>query len=181
MTEVEFINRWLRDQEKKLNGEPTYRLVWSDKETEVRLGTFNDFTPSGLFIRTVTEAREVLKYPFIKERWILEKYIPPEMAANAEIPSTMFGSYEPLYVFENAAGEYLKPTLKVVEFIINVKRQRLDRMTPAERKEFFEKQDQQAVQATYDSLGDSTVLASQFHNREAIIVPSTYEREKNAN
>ena len=188
MTDVEFINRWLMDQEKKLNGEPIYRLVWSDDQTEIRSGTFNDFSPSGLYLRTVTETRECPKYSYIRERWVLEKWVPPEQSATHEIPSSMFGTYEPLYVFENSAGEYLAPNRRVVEFIINVKRRQLDHMSPSDRAEFFEMQDQKAFQETYDSLGNTSDIQSLLHSKEAITVPPNYktdspegEGEENAN
>lgn len=45
--------------------------------------------------------------------------IPPEFAANSELPDSKNGSYEPLYVFEDKDGNFLHPTRKAVEFLVN--------------------------------------------------------------
>ena len=128
------------------SGTPWYKLVWSDDERELRRGTFNDFTTSGLFLRTITDTRLVPKYSYIKERWVLEKWIPPERAYNAELPNSSNGSYEPLFVFEDRFGHSLPVTYKALEFIIGadnqVRAKFADRSKEIEAKEIEQIEDE---------------------------------------
>ena len=98
------------------NERPIYQVVWSDREHEMRLGTFNEFAGK-IFLRTVRCVKSVPKYSYIKSRWILEKFAPPGLTPNPELPFAWQGTYEPIYVFE-AAGSALPPRLDVCELII---------------------------------------------------------------
>jgi len=119
MTEVEYLNKWLKDQGTSLEGKTIYRLIWSDSAFENRYGFFRDFTPGGLFIREVVETRKTRKYNYIHERWILEKWAPGNLTASKELPDAINGDYIPVYVFEDKKGNYLPPTQKALEFILN--------------------------------------------------------------
>jgi len=119
MTEIERLNKWLKSKGTSITGEVLYRLVWSDKIFEHRFGTYNDFTPSGLFIRSVTETRLVRKYSYINERWVFEKWAPGNLTASRELPDAINGDYIPVYVFEDNKGNYLSPTEKSLGFILN--------------------------------------------------------------
>jgi hypothetical protein len=113
--EFKIINNWLRTFGRNEKGEPLFKLVWSDNETELRYGTFSDFHDS-IFLREVTETRRVQKYNYISERWVLEKWLP---LVNREVPeSAENGMYEPFWVFQDRAGNYLQPTMKAVQFLI---------------------------------------------------------------
>jgi hypothetical protein len=98
-------------------GEPTFRIVWSDEQFENRRGTYSDFYGK-LFIRQVVETRLVPKYPQIRHEWILEKWFPPEISANSELPDSVRGSYEPVQVFRHANGEAVPVTERIVKEII---------------------------------------------------------------
>src|SRR5271157_1912208 len=89
-----------------LKGQPLFRIVFSDAQTEKRLGTYNEFYGK-IFLRTIYGVREVPKYPHIKGRYILERWCPPEVAYTPEIPETHDGSYEPVYVYQDANGDSL--------------------------------------------------------------------------
>lgn len=53
-----------------------FRVVIAGEETEKRLGTFNDFS-GDLWIRQVTEVREVPKYPYLPpQTYVLESLRP---------------------------------------------------------------------------------------------------------
>lgn len=167
MTEVELINRWLSDQGKNLRGEPIYRLVWSDDLYEFRHGTFRDFY-GNLFLREVTETRRTRKYGYIQERFIFEKWAPPEIAFSRELPESINGDYIPVFVFEDKNGKYLKPTLKVVEFLVRVCKDevRIDR-TPVPTSEEI---DRRAYEHFYDAI-DSSEIQNALHLRQAIVRP----------
>lgn len=160
------IEDWLKKQEKRLNGQPIYRLVWSDTQTEKRFGTFTDFTPGGLFIREITETRETRKYNYIHERWILEKF---SEGRNAEISTDEGGTYEPFWVFEDGKGNYIDPSLKVVQFIVEFARSSV-KASPGERKALIERAEEEEVKEYMNELEGSgrTPIESLLHTREGI-------------
>lgn len=96
---------------------PVYKLVWSTNELELRHGTFREFHDD-VFIREITETRWTRKYWYINDRWVLERWIPPELCATSELPASNQGSYEPIYTFEDGDRLYLEPNIKVLDFII---------------------------------------------------------------
>lgn len=98
-------------------GKPLYKLVWSSSELELRHGTFSEFHDD-VFIREVKETRWTKKYWYIKDRWILERWIPAELCYSSELPDTRQGSYEPIYTFEDGDRLYLAPNIKILDFII---------------------------------------------------------------
>lgn len=115
---VRTINEWLSTLGKNPNGEPFFRIVWSDEERELRRGTFNEFL-GPIFLRTVTGVRWCRKYPTNKERFILEVWLPPELSFTEELPNSRSGVYELGFVFEDGNGEPLPLSLKAVEFMIS--------------------------------------------------------------
>ena len=102
-----------------LFNKPLYKLVWSTSELELRHGTFREFHDD-VFIREVTETRWTRKYWYINDRFILERWIPPELCATKELPDSSQGSYEPIYTFEDGDRLYLEPNIKVLDFIITM-------------------------------------------------------------
>jgi len=128
------INETLADRYgRNYREEALFRVVWSDDQTESRLGTFEDFYHGVVYLRTVTEVREVLKYSYLPARWILERWIPGEFLKDThnEVPSTYNGSYEPLYVFQDAQGNalplYEEATHALVQSLLEI-------VSPIERR-----------------------------------------------
>jgi|ERR1035437_4046659 hypothetical protein len=114
---IEKINDWLKEfGGENPQAEPFFRIVWSNDQYEIRNGEFNIFSGM-LFLRTEIGDKLVRKYNYIHERWILEKWFPQSLVRNTETPAVTNGDYEPFYVFQDKNGNYLFPTLKVVEFI----------------------------------------------------------------
>lgn len=118
MTEIEQLNSRIGAEYTSIDGRAMFRLVWSEEIFENRHGVFREFTPSGLFIREVTEVKRVRKYGYIHNRWIFEAWAPGNLTANPETPDAINGDYVPVYVFEDKNGQYLPPNEKVVRFII---------------------------------------------------------------
>lgn len=100
-------------------GDPIWRVVFSEDQFEKRFGTFEDRTRSGLFIREVTEIREVPKYKqWIDKKYLLERLvIVPEQNLEELLAAKM--SYEPIWVFEDVNGNYLPPKFEACKFIID--------------------------------------------------------------
>lgn len=81
---------------KDLLNRGNFRISWANNQFEKRIGEYSDWY-GPIFLRSYTGMREVPKYPFNKDQWILEKlcWIP-----QPEVPSTASGGYyEILYAF----------------------------------------------------------------------------------
>lgn len=115
---IENINKHLERYGKNSRNEQLYRIVFSDDQREWRHGTYNDYY-GDIFLREITETRLTPKYSYIKERFILERWCPGEIAFNRELPLSKQGSYEPIYVFESAKGQPLEVNIKVCDIIIH--------------------------------------------------------------
>ena len=116
--DIKAINDWLEEvYSHDILGRPNYRMIWSVGETEKRVGTFNEFYGS-IFLREWFGVREQPKYAFHPEwrdKWILEKL---DFSPNPELALDRAGHYEPLYVFYDENGNYLRPTLRAVQFFM---------------------------------------------------------------
>lgn len=177
MTPVEQINASLIDLYGVdiSSGDPIWRVVWSEVQFEKRLGTYRDFTQSGLFIREVTEVREVPKYrQWIKEKWVLERLVAiPDMNL-PELPAIKV-SYEPLFIFENARGEGLPPKLEVCQIVIDTVYAAQGKTSLKKYVDEEAKNDPKrkiAVDKIYEELfGEETEITDALAARTAIIHP----------
>ena len=161
------LNNYGRD----LSDRPWFRVVWSNDQLEKRRGTFNTFTECGIFVRTVTEVREVPKYPYIADRWILETLVPPSQINLIDLPEARQGSYEPIYVFEDSKGNALPLNVRVVELVADHVRMPKDHSGIRQRIESeFAHKDEDEINFHMDAAEVSTIC-NQLHQGEAIIRP----------
>jgi len=123
---IEAINKSLKELYgvDTVSGLPMFKVVWSEDEYEKRFGTFDDITPAGIFIRTVTEVREMPKYKqWIQEKHILERLVVVPDYQQKELAGAKI-SYEPLITFfktnkYTGKHDYVAPTLEQCKFIID--------------------------------------------------------------
>lgn len=147
------------------------RLVWSDDALELRFGNFNEFYGS-IFLRNFTGVKEVKKYPWVKSRWVLERWYPPSVAYNPEIPESVKGSYEPIYIFQDRHDKPLPLSLRVVELICEHMFNR-----PPEREQIKEGHELQEVARDRDETNhledglEMSVISNQLHQGEAVVMP----------
>lgn len=114
--DVESINeKLLLYYGREIDGRQRYRVVWSTTQLETRVGEFNEFYGS-IFLRTFTGIKEVPKYPYDKDRWIVERLF---YVKNHEIIAEKPGSYEPIYVLKGPSGEFLPLNWKVVDLVVS--------------------------------------------------------------
>ena len=156
------IVRFLASQGRSISGFPLYRLVWSADQYEWRKGTFNEFSGT-LFLRSVTATKLVPKYPFCQDRWILEKWFPPELTACEELPNVRGeNSYEPLFVFQDKNCNPLPLSLRVVEILVGFDRDR-DRpkssQTASDDRELERLSETKEFQELYDSIDTNATLS----------------------
>lgn len=134
-------------------GEPNFRAIWSEDRLAHVGGTWHDYDNNGNLIRTIDEVRKVPKYFAIRERWIVEKWYPPEYFGS---PETWFrttkkwneegnlaqlggyperGDYQHCCTIEDADGNFVQLTAGLAEEIVYlVKAKQEHKRTLAEEK-----------------------------------------------
>ncbi len=153
------LNKYLLDQYGKTpEGLPYFRLIWSTNVTEKRFSEFTDFI-GDVPIRTVQEVREVLKYPFAQDRWILERIHPlDEKAREMGLMTDSNFSYEEIYIFQDRNGNYLPLSREMLDvamylffkhYLDKTPKERLD-----QRLEIMAKKDMEKKQKTKETIGE---------------------------
>ena len=100
-----------------VTGKSIYRVVWANDQYEQRLTKYTDYGIELL----VAEVRELPKYAYLKDLYVLERLtIIPDVNAK-ELPTQKL-SYEPLWSFVGQNGDPIPPTLLACKFIIDTVR-----------------------------------------------------------
>jgi|SRR6187399_2059861 len=99
--------------------QPLWRLVWSDTLTIKRYCTYEDITPSGIYLGTKTGIREQKKYWYLPHCWVLERiqHVPTK-GVHSEI--NMPYSYELIYAFLDRQNKPLPLAWAPIEFLLKV-------------------------------------------------------------
>ena len=114
METLEIINKRLKDNYGETVDKPNFRIVWSETEFENRL---TNFTNEG-FELIHPEVRQLPKYrQWIREKYVLERLTEVPIINESELPESRL-SYEPLWVFEDAKGNAVRPTWPAAKFVI---------------------------------------------------------------
>jgi len=102
-----------------ITGLSIWRIVFSEDQFEKRLGTYEDYSRGGIFLREVTEVREVPKYrQWIQCKYVLERLVVVPEINERELPTSKL-SYEPIWVFEDRFGNALPPVLRGAKLVID--------------------------------------------------------------
>lgn len=108
--DIELINNELLSKFGRLGNKARFRIVWSDTQTEHRKTSFMN----GIYF-PYPRVIEVKKYEYIKERWVMERWIPHSLTD--EIISIDGGTYEPIWTFQDSKGNALRPIWKAAEIV----------------------------------------------------------------
>lgn len=161
---VKSINRRLFKFGKNPDGLPIYRIVFSDDQREKRRGKFNVFYGK-IFLRTEVGIKETKKYSYIKSKFLIEKWIEPHlvnMLSNNEIVDS--NGYEPIYVFEDKDGNFLRPIWSVSENICFANQNPVDywkrKLQYEEEEKKQEQEDYNAVATEHDRTPIGLALAT---------------------
>jgi hypothetical protein len=140
----------------------------------MKYGTYEDYY-GDVYLRTVTETREVPKYPIYPDFWVFEK-IQPNLA-NPELKATL--SYEPIWVFRDKKGERVQPEQWAIECIVQadraVKKMRLSPKDIEANEELRMAREKMRYKMMLQD--ESPITATMVHNGSGIFVPSTYEKK----
>ena len=150
------------------DGRARWRLVWSEEQTEKYSGE-REVWVHGIFLRQEKGLREVKKYGYLKDRFVLERLVYMEVP---DLPESSNGHYEPVYVFQTKDLQYLEPNLLVCEMVINwLLYRKIDKILDWENEE--KKKEALELQSYFDFFEESdTALALRIG--EGVTVPGNY-------
>lgn len=156
--DIEMINNDLLSRFGRINDMQKFRVVWSDSQIETRKTSF----VNGIHL-LYPQAIEVKKYEYIKERWVMEKWVPHNY--HDEIISLNGGTYEPIWTFQTNNGTALRPIWKAAELIALAAEgkffeRRTEKMDSAEHEAAIEKE----AEEFEDMLGLGTNYGNQQTN-----------------
>lgn len=184
---IEAINRQLIDLYgiDTITGLAMWRVVWSEDQFEHRHGVYDDHTPAGIYLRTVTETRYVKKYSWIREKYVLERLVLIPEINSGDLPATKL-SYEPMFPFEANDGSYLPPRLDAAQFVINAVLSAQGKSSLAKYKdplagmspeEQVDAKSREIDKLQEELFGNETNTGDALAHREAVTVPRNYEKE----
>jgi len=151
---------------------PKFRIIWTGDQFEKRLAEYNDFDGNKIRIRTVTEVREVPKYPYVNPPWwMLER----RMKSSADESIKNWNGYEPLYLFRHFDGsdygDYLPPRLDMALVACKMSLVRKEKRNYEMDKGEFEDKEDRKEKDIFEQVKDMTSdLAHHFHHKEAVIM-----------
>jgi hypothetical protein len=159
-----------------ISGQAIWRISWSENEYEHKR---MDYSPGGIKL-LFPEVFRVKKYPYIKERYVLERLVIVPEVSQSEIPASKV-SYEPMWTFESATGEYLPPIIGAAKFVVDtvyasLGKTSLRKYVEDESETTPEGREQRIDKLQEELFGDESGLLGKTHlTHEGIVVPSTYK------
>lgn len=185
---IDTINRMLVDKFgiDTITGLPMWKVVWSEDQFEHRHGVYEDYSPAGIYLRTVEEVRYVPKYrQWIHDKYVLERLVLIPEINQGDLPATKL-SYEPLFVFETNSGKYLPPRFDACEFVIesvlaaqgkSSLAKYKDPLSGLSTQDLVEQKHREISDLQAELFGDETATGDALAHGEAIIVPRNYTKE----
>lgn len=173
-SQVKLLNDRLNDQYGKLEGQPLFRITWSEDQFEKRL---TNYTADGLQLLH-PEVRELPKY----RQWIHNKYILEMLTVvpdGGELVTKL--SYEPRWVFEDKNGKPLPPMWGAIYFVIETilgNIQQGDSYTKyKENNESPEEHEMRMKEIELELYGNESDIGDALATGNAVIVPHNYTKE----
>lgn len=175
MQDITIINQRLIDYYgiDTITGRPIFRVVWANDQTEQKLTSTLD---SGIQL-LYPEVREVKKYPYLKDFWVLERLVIVPDANQPELPISKL-SYEPLWSYRDENDKPLQPIWEGTKFIVDTVYAALGKKSLAKYKESEETLNPEIRVAKIEKelFGNETEVTDALAHDEAIVVPHNYEK-----
>ena len=170
---IETINNRLLDNFgiDTITGLPIWRVVWTTDQLEKRL---TNVTESGIELLH-PQIIEMKKYiPSLQHRYVLERFVIVPEFQQKEICTTV--SYEPLFFFEDRAGNPLPAFYRICEFIIHtVLFAQGQSGTLAKYKEDPDEKRREEMDKMLELFfGNETAVTDALQVREGVVLPSKY-------
>lgn len=102
-----------------LSNLPIWRVAWAPSQYAKQLGTFEDYTEGGIYLRTVTEVREIPKYAHLGDLYIIEMLMVIPKVNEKDLPAGNL-SYECMHPYMHAVNQtYLPLNWEFTEWVID--------------------------------------------------------------
>jgi len=159
-------------------GRPIWRISWSNDQYEKR---WTDYDDKGKALE-FPEVRELPKYQWIRNRWILERLV---SALDQKDLVTKL-SYEVAWVYKDRFGEYIVPVFEAAKFVVDIiyakeGKKPFPKYIDRESKEPIEAQKERIDKLVEELFGDESDLMLRTVTGEASIVPRNYEKQEKPN
>jgi hypothetical protein len=179
MERLEILNQRLIDEYgiDSSTGRPMFRITWANDETEKRLV---DTLDSGIQLSTPV-VREVKKYPYLKDLYVLERLVVVPDVNQRELPTSKL-SYEPLWAYRGPDQCPIPPIWEPTKFIIDtlyaaLGKKSLAKYIDTEENTTPEGMDARIVKLQEELFGNETDTGDALAYNEGIVVPSNYKKE----
>lgn len=158
-------------------GRPIFRIVWANDQLEKRMVNELD---SGIYLLH-PEVREVKKYPYLKDLYVLERLVVIPEVNQKELPTSKL-SYEPIWAYRDADGAPLPPVWTPTKFIVDtlyaaLGKKSLRKYVDTEENTTPEGLDQRIVKLQEELFGNETDAGDALAYGEGIVVPQNYKKD----
>ena len=167
MEDIKVINRRLVELHGKyLDGQPNFRVVWSEDLTEKRR---TKFSPEGFELPNEV-IMEVKKYgQYIHNKYLMERLIEIPEFYQDELLKKL--SYEPIWVFEDKDGNALPPIWGVIEIVLNAIMNREKGVPLKAPGNSLEEKDEEIKKMEEILFGNETPVGDALAHKTGIVVP----------
>jgi hypothetical protein len=157
-------------------GRAMFRITWANDELEKRKVLESEFGVTLLF----PEVREVRKYPYLKDLYVLERLVVVPDINKDELPTQKL-SYEPLWAYRDDDGHPLPPLWTPTKFVIDtlyaaLGKKSLRKYVDSEKNTTIEGKEQRITELHAELFGNETEVGDALRYKDGVVVPSTYEK-----
>lgn len=155
-----------------------FRIVWANDQLEKRRVRELD---SGISL-IQPEVREVKKYPYLKDLYVLERLVIVPFQDQDELPVSKL-SYEPIWAYRDMNDMPLPPIWPATKFIVDslyaaLGKKSLAKYVDDEKNTTPEGRDQRIRDLEDELFGNETETADALRYHEGIVVPHSYMKDK---
>lgn len=154
-------------------GRPIFRIVWADDEVEKRM---MDTLDNGIQLLSPV-VREVKKYSYIKNAFVLERLVIVPEFQQKELADVKL-SYEPVWVYMTDTGQPLPPKWEPTKLIVDtlyaaLGKKSLRKYTDPDSAEGAK--EERVTKLHQELFGNETETGDALRYKEGIVVPSNYQ------
>lgn len=157
-------------------GQPMFRVVWADDQTEKRR---TDRLDSGIQL-LYPVVREVKKYPYLKAMHVLERLVVVPEVDQHELADAKL-SYEPIWAYKDGYDQPIPPMWEPTKFVVDTLYAALGKKSMAKYKEVVESPEEAEIRLnalTKELFGNETDAGDALAYHEGVTVPHNYEGSK---
>lgn len=149
-----------------------FRIVWANDELEKRLVEESDWGVRFLF----PEVREVKKYPYLKDLYILERLVVVPDVNVTDLPTSKL-SYEPIWSYCNGKREPVPPMWEATKFVVDalyaaLGKKSMRKYIDSEKNTTKEGREQRIKDLQDELFGNETAISDAVNYKEGIFVPN---------